>query len=90
MSSLIPLLDPLIQRLHHPGVHGGDDVYGGVELFLGHACFPCVRKAALHSGVTKAHHGDRQAHEHFFPVSEALDGMGITVKCSEVGLFHDG
>jgi hypothetical protein len=88
VSSLVSLFDPLIQRLHHPGVYGGDDVDGGIELFFGHACFPCVRKAALHSRIAEPHHRDGQAHEHFFPVRQALNGVRIAIERSKVGLFQ--
>ena len=81
-------LYPLIQRLQHPGVHRSNDVYGGVQLLLGHPCLPCVRKAALDSGVAKSHHRDRQTDEHLLPLGEALNGMGISIERSEISLFH--
>jgi len=67
----VPGFDPLIQRLQHTRVHGG------VEFFLGHTCFPCVRKAAFDSGIAKAHHRQRQTHEHFLAVGEAFDRIAL-------------
>jgi hypothetical protein len=55
----------VIQRLQNSGIHGGNYIDRGVQLFFGHPCFPCVRKAALHSRIAKAHHRDGKAHQHF-------------------------
>ena len=84
----IPGLDPLIQRLQHPRIHGGDDVDGGVEFFFGHPRFPCVRKAAFDSGFAKAHHRHGQTDEHLFPFGEALDGMSVAIERFKISLFH--
>jgi hypothetical protein len=62
---LAALFDPLIERLQHSCIHRGDHVHRGIQLFFGHPRFPCVRKAAIHSRITKAHHRYREPHEHF-------------------------
>jgi len=59
------LFNPLIQGLQHPRIHSGNHIDRGVQLFLCHPRFPCVRKAAIHSRIAKAHHRHREAHEHF-------------------------
>ncbi len=84
----IPLLDSLIERLQHPGVHGGDHVHRRIQFFLGHARFPCVRKAAVHSRIAEPHHRDRQTHQHLLPIGEAGHRMGIPVKLSKVSFVH--
>ena len=53
---LVALLDPLIERLQNSGIHSRNHVNGGVQFFLGHPCFPCVRKTAIHSRIAQAHH----------------------------------
>jgi hypothetical protein len=84
----LPLLDSLIERLKHARIHGGDDVHGGIQFFFGHPRFPCVRKAAIHSGIAEPHRRDREADEHLLALAEALDGMRISVECPKVGFFH--
>jgi hypothetical protein len=54
----ISLLNPLIQRLQNPRVDRGDHVHRRIQLFFGHTCFPCVRKAAIHSRIAEPHHCD--------------------------------
>jgi hypothetical protein len=85
---LVPLLNPLIQRLQHTGIHRGDHVRRSIQFFFGHPCFPCVRKAALHSRIAKAHHRDGESHEHFLTLRQAIDGMCIAVESSEIGFLH--
>jgi hypothetical protein len=84
----LPLLDSLIQRLKNSRVHGCDDIDRRVQLFFGHARFPCVRKAALHSRIAKPHHRHGQAHEHLFAVGEAGYRMRIPVECPKVSFIH--
>ena len=64
LSCLGPLLDPLIERLQNPRIHRGDHIDGGIQLFLRHPRFPCVRKAPIHSRIAQPHHRDRQSHQH--------------------------
>jgi hypothetical protein len=66
--ALIPSFDSLVQGLQNSRVHRGDHIDCGIEFFFGHARFPCVRKAAIHSRIAKAHHRDRQADKHLFPL----------------------
>jgi len=63
-SHLASLLDPLIQRLQHARVYGGDHIHRRIEIFFGHTRFPCVRKAAIHSRIAKPHHCGREIDEH--------------------------
>ena len=85
---LISLLDPLIQRLQNSSVHSGDHIDCGIQLFLGHSRFPCVRKAALHSRVAEAHRRDRQPDQYLLPLAKTLHRMGVAIKSSKVGLFQ--
>ena len=86
--SFISLLDPLIQRLQYSRIYGGDHVYRGVQLFFGHPCFPCVRKAPIHSWIAQPHHRDGESDEHLLALGEAFDGMGVSVKSSKIGFLH--
>jgi hypothetical protein len=85
---LISLLDPLIQRFQHTCVHRGDHVDRRIQLFFRHSRFPCVRKAAFHSWIAKAHHRDGEADEHLLAFAEAFDGVSIAIKGSKVGFFQ--
>jgi hypothetical protein len=85
---LISLLDPLIQRLQHPGVHSGNDINRCIQLFLSHSRFPCVRKAAFHSRITEAHHRDGEADEHLLAFAKTFDGVSIAIEGSKVGFLH--
>ena len=82
------MLNALIEGLQHPCIDCGDHIYRGVQLFFGHACFPCVRKAPIHSRIAEPHHRDREANEHLLAPGEAFDGMRIAVECSEISFFH--
>jgi hypothetical protein len=64
----ISLFDPLIQGLQHPCIHSGNHINRSVQFFFGHPCFPCVRKAPVHSRIAQPHHRYCQAHEHFLTV----------------------
>ena len=86
---LIPLLDALIQRLQHPGIDRRDYIDSSVQLLFRHPRFPCVRKAAIHSRVAEPHHRDGEADEHLLPLGKTFDGVGITVKSSEVGFLQN-
>lgn len=74
-----------IEGLENTGVHRRNDVHGAIQVGFGNTCFPCVRKAAFHSGLTVPDHGHRQAHEDFFTLTQIGDGVGIAVKLSKVG-----
>jgi hypothetical protein len=80
----LALLNPLIQGLEHARIHRGDDIHGGIQFFLGHPAFPCVRKAAFYSWIAEAHHRDGQADEHLFAVGETLDSMGVTIELAKI------
>jgi hypothetical protein len=82
------LFDSLIQGLQHSGIYRGDHIHRRIELFFGHPCFPCVRKAPVHSRIAKAHHRYGQTHEHFLTFGQAFDGMGVTIECAKVGSLH--
>jgi len=84
----ISLLDPLIQRLQNSSIDRGDHVHRRVQLFFGHTCFPCVRKAAIHSRIAEPHHCDCQSDEHLLAACEALDSVRVAVEGSKVGFFH--
>jgi hypothetical protein len=84
----ISLLDPLIERLKHSSVHRRDDIHRRVELFFGHSRFPCVRKAAIDSGIAEPHHRDREADQHLLAFGEALGRMRVPIERSEVSFFH--
>ena len=84
---LVPLLDPLIQRLQNSRVHCGNDIYRRIEFFFSHSRFPCVRKAPLHSRIAEPHHRDRQTNQHLLALGEASDGMSVTVEGTEICLF---
>jgi hypothetical protein len=86
---LIPLLDSLIQRLEHASVYCGYDIHCGIQFFFGHPRFPCVRKAAIHSRVTEAHHRDRESNKHLLTVREALDRVCFAVESSKVRFLQD-
>jgi hypothetical protein len=77
-------LDSLIQRLQHTRIHRGNDVDGRVELFFGHPCFPCVRKAALHSRIAKPHHRHSQSDQHLLPFGETGHGVRVSVELAKV------
>ena len=84
----MPLLDPLIERLQNPRVNCSDHIHRRIELFFGHPCFPCGRKAALHSGIAQAHHGDGKSDEHLFAVRQTRHRMGITIERPKIGFPH--
>ena len=85
---LVSLLDPLIERLQHAGVHRGDHIHSGIQLFFAYPRFPCVRKASIHSRVAQPHHCNGEADEHLLALGEALDCVGITIECSKVWFFQ--
>jgi len=43
--------------LNNPGVYGGDDIYGTIQVYVSNAGVPCVRKAAFDSRLAITHHG---------------------------------
>ena len=83
-SLFVSLLDPLIQRLQHARVHGGNDINCRIEFFLRHPRFPCVRKASFNSRIAEPHHCHGETDEHLLAFGEAFDGMGVTVEGSKV------
>jgi hypothetical protein len=85
---LTALLDPLIQGLQHPCIHGDNHIDCGVQFFFRHPRFPCVRKAPVHSRIAQVHHRYGQAHEHFLTLGQAVDGMGIAIESSEISFLH--
>jgi hypothetical protein len=85
---LVSLLDPLVQRLQNSGVDCRNHVHSRIELFFGHPCFPCVRKAPVHSRIAKPHHRYGQTHKHFLTFRQAFDGMSVAVEGSKVGFLH--
>ena len=85
---LISLFYSLIQGLQHSRIHGRNHIDRGVQLFLGHPRFPCVRKAPVHSRIAKAHHRDSEPHEHFLTFAQAFDGMRIAIESSEISFLH--
>jgi hypothetical protein len=78
----------LVQRLQHTRIHRGDNVHGGIQFFVTHTRFPCIRKAALHSWIAESHHRHGQAHKHLFAFAKTDHGMRIAVKRPEVGFIH--
>ncbi len=85
---LIPLLDPLIQRLQHARIHRRDHIHRRVQFLFRHPRFPCVRKAPINSGIAKPHHRHGQSHEHLFPFAETLHRVGVAIKGSKVGFLQ--
>ena len=85
--TLTSRFDPLIQRLQNSRIHRRDYVNGGIQLFLRHPRFPCVRKAPLHSRIAQPHHRDREPYKHFLALGQTLDGVGVFIESSEVSLF---
>ena len=83
-SHLASLLDPLIQRLQHARVYGGDHIHRRIEIFFGHTRFPCVRKAAIHSRIAEPHHRDGKTDEHLLALGEALHRMRIAIESAKV------
>jgi hypothetical protein len=86
--SLGSLLDPLIERLQNARVHCGNHVDRGVQLFFGHARFPCIRKAPIHSRIAEPHHRNRETDEHLLALAETLHGVRVAVESSKVGFLH--
>jgi hypothetical protein len=84
---LAALLDPLVQRLEDSRIYGGNHINRRVQFFFGHPCFPCVRKAPVHSRIAQAHHRYGQAHEHFLTFRQAFDRMGVLIEGSKVGFL---
>jgi hypothetical protein len=74
----------LIQRLQNTCVHGGDYIYGCVQLFFGHPRFPCVRKAPVNSWVAESHRRNGETDEHFLALGEALHCVRVAVESSKI------
>jgi hypothetical protein len=88
VSFFASLLNALIEGLQHPCIDCGDHIHSRVQLFFRHACFPCIRKAPIHSRIAEPHHCDREADQHLLALSEAFDGVRIAVECPKIGFFH--
>ena len=86
--TFVSLLDPLIERLQHTSVYGGNHIHSGIQFFVAHARFPCVRKAPLNSRIAQPHHRNGKTDEHFFAVRQACDHVRIAVKGSKVSFLH--
>jgi hypothetical protein len=84
----LTLFDALIERLQDTRIHRRDDIHGGVQFFLGHSRFPCVRKAPFHSGIAEPHHRHGQADEHLFTVRETFDSVSVTIELAKVGFLQ--
>jgi hypothetical protein len=82
------LLNPLIQRLQHAGIHRGDDIDRRVQLFFAHSRFACIRKAPVDSRIAETHHRDRESDQHFLTIRKTLDGVRFPIKSSKVCFFH--
>lgn len=91
LSWFISLLDPLVQRLQHSGIHCGNHIDRGIQFFFGHPRFPCIRKAAVDSRIAQPHHRDSKTDEHLFALGEALDCVCVLIEGSKVGFLdrHD-
>jgi hypothetical protein len=84
----VALFDSLIQRLEDARVDRSDHVNSRVEFFIGHSCFPCVRKAPFHSGIAETHDRDGKADQHLLPVGETFDRMRITIELAKIGFLN--
>jgi hypothetical protein len=84
----LALLDSLIERLQDTRIHRGDDIHGGVQFFVGHSRFPCIRKAPFHSRIAEAHHRHGQANQHLFSIRKTFDGMSVTIELAKVSFFQ--
>jgi len=84
----LALLNPLIQGLEHARIHRGDDIHGGIQFFLRHPRFPCVRKAPFDSRVAQSHHCKGQADEHLFTVAETFDSVSVTVEGTKISFLQ--
>jgi hypothetical protein len=84
----LALFDSLIQGLQHARIHRGDDIHGGIQFFLRHPRFPCVRKAPVYSRVAKPHHCHGKTHEHLFPLGETFHTMGVTIKGTKISFLQ--
>jgi hypothetical protein len=73
-----------VERLQNPCIDSCDDIHGTVQIGFVNACFPCIHKAALHSRLAIAHHGDGKAHEYLFAFTQIVNGVSITVKLPEI------
>ncbi len=76
-----------VERLDNTSINCGDHINCGVEVFLTHASFPCIRKAAFHSRLAIPHHGDREPHQHFLTLAEVGRAMGIAIKLAKISPF---
>ncbi len=79
-----------IERLQNPGIDGGNDIYRTVQIGVINPCFPCVRKAAFHSRLTIANHGDGKAHEDFFAFTQIVDRVSIAIELPEISSLNHG
>jgi hypothetical protein len=78
----LTLFDSLIQRLQDARIRRG------IQFFLSHSRFPCIRKAPFHSRIAEAHHRHGKTHEHLLAFGETLDGMGVTIELAKVSFLQ--
>jgi hypothetical protein len=84
----LALFDSLIQGLQDTRIHRGDDIHCGIQFFLRHPRFPCVRKAPVYSRIAKPHHCHGKTHEHLFPLGETFHSMGVTIKGTKISFLQ--
>jgi hypothetical protein len=77
-----------VERLQDPCIDSCDHIHGTVQIGFVNTCFPCVHKAALHSGLTIAHHGDSKAYEYLFAFTQIVNSVSITVKLPEISSLN--
>ena len=82
------LIPPPRNRLNHAGVHGGDEIDRGVEVFTRHSGFQRPLDATLRSRLAAATHHHREADERLLAIGQALDRMGIAIEGSKICFSH--
>jgi hypothetical protein len=77
-----------VERLKNPRIDGCNHIHGAVQIDFVNTRFPCVRKAAFHSRLAIAHHGDGKTHEYLFAFAQIFNGVSIAVKPPEISSFN--
>ncbi|ETX00956.1 MAG: hypothetical protein ETSY1_09360 [Candidatus Entotheonella factor] len=77
-----------VERLQNTCIDGSDHIHSTVQIGFVNTCFPCIRKAAFHSRLTVAHHGNRKAHEDLFTFTQIVNGVSIAVKLPEISSLN--
>jgi len=85
----LTLFDALIERLQDTRIHRGDDIHGGVQFFVGHSRFPCIRKAPFHSRIAEPHHRHGKTDEHLLAFGKTLNSMGVTIELAKVSFLQN-